>query len=105
MKFKTGQGSLSQYLKLPTNCIVKKPDNISTEEAAGVTCAGITAYQTLMTEGNFKEGQSVFVIGGSSSLGAYVIQMAKSMGASRIGASASGKNEDAVRKLGADDVS
>jgi len=75
------------------------------EEAAGVTCVAIASYQILTTYTRFKTGQSIFVNGGSSSLGGYVIQMAKLMGVSCIGASASGKNEDEVRKLGADDVS
>lgn len=47
---------------------------------------------------------SVFVNGGSSSVGAFAIQIAKAKGAT-VWASASGKNEQFVRSLGADEVS
>jgi NADPH:quinone reductase-like Zn-dependent oxidoreductase len=48
-------------------------------------------------------GQTVFINGGSSSLGAFSIQFAKAKGAKVI-ATASGKNESFVRQMGADEV-
>ena len=56
-------------------------------------------------QGNLEPGQTVFVNGGSSSVGAFAIQIAKAKGAAKVVASASGKNEEFVRGLGADEVS
>jgi NADPH:quinone reductase-like Zn-dependent oxidoreductase len=46
----------------------------------------------------------VFINGGSSSVGAFAIQIAKAKGINVV-ASASAKNEELVRSLGADEVS
>ena len=51
-----------------------------------------------------EEGQTLFVNGGSTAVGAYAIQLAKLKGA-KVVATASGKNEGYVRGLGADEVS
>jgi NADPH:quinone reductase-like Zn-dependent oxidoreductase len=51
-----------------------------------------------------ESGQTVFVNGGSSCIGAMAIQIAKARGV-RVVACASGRNEELVRNLGADEVS
>jgi NADPH:quinone reductase len=84
--------------------MAKKPENSTIEEAAGIACTASTAYQILVDLTKFKEGQTIFVNGGSSSLGGYVIQIARFLGASRIASSASAPNEALVRGLGADEV-
>lgn len=66
--------------------------------------AGLTAYDAIIKKANIQPGQSIFINGGSTSVGAYAIQIAKHKGA-RVTASASGKNEDFVRRMGADQVS
>ncbi|TBU35309.1 NAD(P)-binding protein [Dichomitus squalens] len=47
-------------------------------------------------------GQSVFINGGSTAVGSFAIQLAKAKGA-HVAVSASGKNEEYVRNLGADE--
>lgn len=100
---KAGQGALSDYLRIPVNYIDKKPSNISMSEAAGVPTVALTAYQALFDIGQLKPGQSVFINGGSTSVGIFAIQFAKSMGC-KVTVSASGKNEKLVRDVGADEV-
>ena len=100
---KTKEGALQQYARLPANHLVLRPKNISAVEAAGLSLAGQTAWQALHDCAQFEAGQSVFINGGSSSIGAYAIQIVKAKGATRVVATASGKNEEFVRNLGADE--
>ncbi|TRM64734.1 hypothetical protein BD626DRAFT_567608 [Schizophyllum amplum] len=111
LSFKFRQGALCEYLRIPTTHIVPRPANIPPTGAAGMALAGQTAYQVLFRhgtlarrpDGTLEPGQSIFVNGGSSSVGAYAIQIAKAKGAAHIVASASTQNEEMVRALGADE--
>ncbi|KAF9466323.1 hypothetical protein BDZ94DRAFT_1306315 [Collybia nuda] len=98
----TRQGALAQYVKMPADFLVMRPSNVSPVEAAGITLAGQTAYQGLVDIAKLEAGQTVFINGGSSAVGAFAIQIAKAIGA-RVVATASGKNEDFVRRLGVDE--
>lgn len=100
---KTTQGALTQYTRLPASDLVPLPDQISFTGAAGFTLAGLTAWQGLFNVGELEPGQHVFVNGGSSSCGAFAIQIAKAKGC-KVTASASGKNEELCKSLGADEV-
>jgi NADPH:quinone reductase-like Zn-dependent oxidoreductase len=101
LSFKTGQGALGQFICVPADHIVSRPPNITPIQAAGVSLAGLTAYQALFHVAKLEADQTVFINGGSTAVGAFAIQLAKTAGA-RVTASASGKNEDFVRGLGAD---
>ncbi|KZT69073.1 NAD(P)-binding protein [Daedalea quercina L-15889] len=98
---KTRMGALAQYTRVPANNLVPIPENTSPVQAAGITLASMTAYQALFDVGGLQPEQSVFINGGSSAVGAFAIQLAKAAGCT-VTASASGKNEEYVRSLGAD---
>lgn len=100
---KTGQGSLAEYARVTGDHLVKRPANVSPTEAAGITLAGMTAYMALVDIGKIEPGQTVFVNGGSSSVGGFAIQIAKAKGC-KVVAACSGKNIDFVKGLGADEV-
>jgi NADPH:quinone reductase-like Zn-dependent oxidoreductase len=72
-------------------------------EAAGLTLVGLTAYQGLWDLAKLEPGQTIFINGGSTSVGAIAIRLAKARRC-KVVASASGKNEQLVRDLGADEV-
>ncbi|VDB91720.1 unnamed protein product [Peniophora sp. CBMAI 1063] len=99
---KTKQGALAEYAWTDANNMVKRPDNITPTQAAGVPLAGQTAWQGLFECGELQDGQTVFINGGSTAVGSFAIQWAKARGC-RVIASASGKNEKYVRDLGADE--
>lgn len=101
LSLKTGQGALSQFIRVPADHIVSRPLNITSTQAAGVSLTGLTAYQALFHVAKLEADQTVFINGGSTAVGAFAVQLAKAVGA-RVTASASGKNEDFVRSLGAD---
>ncbi|KAF8917207.1 hypothetical protein CPB85DRAFT_1215370 [Mucidula mucida] len=99
----TKQGALQQYARVPANALALRPRNVTPTEAAGFTLAAQTAWQALFKAGGFEAGQTILVNGASSSVGAFTVQIAKAKGAGRIVATASEKNEDFVRSLGADE--
>lgn len=81
----------------------KRPPNVTAIQAAGLTLVGLTAYKAVVDIADVQAGQRVFVNGGSSSVGAISIQISKIKGA-HVAASASARNEQFVRQLGADEV-
>lgn len=82
---------------------MKRPSNITPIEAAGISLTALTAYQAIHHIAKAEPDQTVFVNGGSSATGAFAIQIAKAKGA-RVVATASAKNEQVIRELGADEV-
>lgn len=103
MTLKTRQGALAEYVSAPAKNVARRPENITPVQACGITLAGTTAWQALFDLGGLEEGQTVFVNGGSTAVGSYAIQFAKAKGC-RVIATASGKNEEYVRRMGADEV-
>jgi NADPH:quinone reductase-like Zn-dependent oxidoreductase len=81
------------------------PSNVSSIQAAGFTLTGLTVYQALIHWGKLEECQRVFMNSGSSSVGAFAIhwQITIAMGC-KVTTSASAKNGEFVRSLGADEV-
>jgi len=97
------RGALAQYIAVKPTEIVKRPDFLSSVEASGVICVALTAYQALFEVAQLRQepGQSVFINGGSTSVGMYAIQIAKSYGL-KVAASTSGRNAKLVEELGAE---
>lgn len=94
-------GGLAEYIAAPADTIVPLPPSISPLEAAGAPVASITALDSLKPY--IRAGSRVFINGGSGGVGTYAIQIAKILGA-HVTVSCSGKNEELVRSLGADEV-
>lgn len=106
--FKTGdavfggqQGALAEYVVISGQRLVKKPDNISFEQAGAVNIAAKTALQALRDAGKLRPGQKVLINGASGGVGTFAVQIAKHLGAEVTGVSSS-RNTQLVRSLGAD---
>jgi len=102
LQFKTRQGALTQYTRLPASRVYPRPNNITPTQAAGLALAPLTAYQALFKLGKLQPGQHIFINGGSTAVGSSAIQMAKAIGCT-VTATASAKNETFVRSLGVDE--
>jgi NADPH:quinone reductase-like Zn-dependent oxidoreductase len=83
--------------------VVRKPAELTFEEAAGIPIAAVTALQGLRNHGHLGPGQKVLINGASGGVGTYAVQIAKSLGA-EVTAVCSTRNVEMVRSLGADHV-
>lgn len=109
--------TFQQYCKMPAALVAKTPNNISDDEAAGIMVASVavlTAYYD-KTGHNLPppwdkdgeqagKGKALAILGGSSSVGQYAIQMAKLSGFDRIVTNSSAKHVEHLKSLGADVV-
>ena len=102
--FGGGKGSFAQYLRVrDSGAVVRKPANVSHEQAAALPIAAVTALQALRDQAQLKPGQKVLVNGASGGVGTYAVQIAKAMGAEVTGVTST-RNVDMVASLGADRV-
>jgi len=104
--FETGPlwGGFAEYTHLPETNVVKIPDNLSYNDAAAVSMAGMTSWHMLVGRAKIRPGQTVLVMGGRSGIGTIGIQIAKMFNCTVI---ATAGNEDKMRKcqqVGADYV-
>jgi NADPH:quinone reductase-like Zn-dependent oxidoreductase len=95
-------GAFAEYVCV-RDAIVKKPANLSFEEAAAIPIAGLTALQGLRDKGRLQAGQKVLVNGASGGVGTFAVQIAKALGA-EVTAVCRTRNVELVRALGADRV-
>ncbi|KAI0818932.1 hypothetical protein BC629DRAFT_1278810 [Irpex lacteus] len=98
---KTKQGSLQEYLVTPSNRVSLRPASLKPTEASGLALVGLTAYQVLFNIAKIEPGQSIFINGGSTSVGIIAIQLAKAIGCT-VTAAASTPKEELLKSLGVD---
>ena len=93
-------GAFAEYAAIKQNAIAKVPEYLSDEEAACIPLTALTALQAfeLMQP---KAEETIFISGGTGSLGAMAIPMAKSYGLTVI-TNGSAANRERVLALGAD---
>ena len=99
----SGLGAYAEFLAVKPATIVRKPSNLSFEEAASVPVASQTAWEGIFTHGYLEKGQTILIHGGAGAVGAYAVQLASHAGASVI-VTASGDNEAYVKSIGASRV-
>ena len=101
--FQTGPlwGGYCEVAHLPEVNVVKIPENISYDEAAAASMTLLTSWHMLVGRAQIRPGQLVLVMGGSSGVGNFGIQIAKLYGCTVI-ATASPDKLDQLLTLGAD---
>lgn len=93
-------GTYGEEVVLPSAKVAKIPDKMSWEEAAGMVTPGITAYNLINHLTEIQPTDTVMILGASGAVGSSLIQLLHEKGI-RILTSASSKNEEKVKKLGA----
>ena len=93
-------GAFAQYAAIEESALSLMPDYLSFEEAASIPLTALTAMQAFEIM-QVKSGESIFISGGTGSLGAMAIPIAKSLGL-HVYTNGSKENEERVRKLGAE---
>lgn len=96
-------GSFAEFAVTPAEKLVRKPANVSFEQAAAVPVSGVTALQVLRDKAMVLPGQNVLVIGAAGGVGTMAVQIAKAFGAEVTGVASTSKL-DLVRSIGADAV-
>jgi len=101
--FETGPlwGGYCEVTHLPEVNVVKIPENITYDEAAAASMTLLTSWHMLVDRAKIQPGQLVLVMGGSSGVGSFGIQIAKLFGCTVI-ATASPDKLDKLLELGAD---
>lgn len=99
----TLDGMATQYALLNEQWATPVPEYLSWEEAACLSCAGLTAWCSLTGSGALRAGQTVLTLGtGDTSL--FAVQLAKAMGCRVIATTSNETKAEKLRALGADHV-
>ena len=97
-------GAHAEFITMPANGkVVRKPDNLSFEDAAAIPFGATTAYDFLVNKTKLQKGQTVLINGASGAVGSACVQIAKHIGA-HVTAVCSGRNVALVKEIGADKV-
>src|SRR5213076_1663388 len=100
--FGSRTGAFGEYVC--ARMVVRKPANVTFEEAAAVPVGALTALQAIRDRGGLQEGGSVLVNGASGAVGTFAVQIAKALGAGKVTAVCSTRNVEQAGALGADRV-
>jgi len=99
----TRNGAYAEYIVVRESEIAFKPKSLHHIRAATVSLAALTAWQALFDTGQLQPSQRVLIHGGSGGVGHFAVQLAKWKGA-YVFATASTKNQELLRELGADEI-
>lgn len=97
-------GANAEYIVMPADGrLVRKPANMSFENAAALPFGATTAYDFLVNKGKLRAGETVLINGASGSVGCACVQIAKHL-QGEVTAVCSAANRSLMLELGADRV-
>ncbi len=97
-------GTYAELVSAPDRTVAHKPSGLEFGTAAALPLAGLTALQ-LLNAIEVGPGDVVLVHGASGGVGHLAVQLARELGASRVIGTASERNHEFLRELGAEPVS
>jgi NADPH:quinone reductase-like Zn-dependent oxidoreductase len=96
-------GTYAELVPAPERALARKPPGLGWAEAGALPLVGLTAYQGLKAA-NLAKGETVLVNAAAGGVGHVAVQVARLLGAVRVIGTASERNHDFVRELGAEPV-
>ncbi len=96
-------GCAQQYMVLSAESVVKVPGHLTDAQVSCLPCAALTAWRSLVVEGNLKAGDTV-LLQGTGGVSICALQIAKAMGLEAIITSSSDEKLEHAKALGADHV-
>jgi NADPH:quinone reductase-like Zn-dependent oxidoreductase len=99
----TRDGAYADYIAVREAAVAMKPKSLHHVRAAATPVSALTAWRSLFDLGDLQSGQHILIHGGSGGVGHFAVQLAKWKGAYVI-ATASTKNQELLRELGADET-
>ena len=97
------EGTYAENLAVKAELVAKKPDTLSHAEAAALGLISLTALTAIEDTAKLKRGETILIQGGAGGVAGFAIELAKHIGATVI-TTASTRNHDYLRRLGADQV-
>jgi NADPH:quinone reductase-like Zn-dependent oxidoreductase len=97
------EGAYAEKIAIKAAIIARKPDRLGHADAAAMALTSLTALWALEDTAKLKPGETILIQGGAGGVAGFAIQLAKHIGATVI-TTASARNRDYVRRLGADRV-
>ncbi len=95
-------GTLAEYLSVPTDRLKEKPAHLTSVEAAAFPLAALTAYRAVFTKGQVKSGDKVLVTGIGGGVAQFAMAFAKNLGARVSVSSSSDWKLEKAKNSGAD---
>lgn len=100
--FRRDGADADYVIALPSE-LAPRPRTLDDTQAAAVPLSALTAWQALFVHGGLSAGQTALIHGAAGGVGVFATQLARWKGA-RVITTASARNADFVRALGADEV-
>ncbi|PKB58809.1 MAG: hypothetical protein BZY83_05085 [SAR202 cluster bacterium Casp-Chloro-G2] len=97
-------GGFAEYVALSEHSLVRVPEGVDPIGAALLACPMGVALQAVQETALVQPGEAVVITGASGGLGAHAVQAAAALGARVLAVSSSPEKENALRRLGADEV-
>ena len=96
-------GALTELGVFPESALLPVPDGMTTDTAASLACAGVTAWTALHCGGPVGLDSKVLLLG-TGGVSIFALQLAKSFGATAVITSSSDEKLERARELGADET-
>jgi NADPH:quinone reductase len=100
----TGWGAAREAVAVPAELLVKLPDRLDFDRAAGLTVTYGTTLYALRVRAELQAGETLVVLGASGGTGLATIELGKIMGARVIACASSDEKLDFARAHGADET-
>jgi len=97
-------GTQAEYITVPEACVVPMPDDLDFDTAAGISLAGLTAWNMVVDEGKSQAGEHALVLGASGGVGVFTLLLLKHLGLSVHVVTSSPEKKDRLIAMGADSV-
>lgn len=82
----TRDGTHAEYVVAPIHILLRKPENLSMEQAAAIGVSFTTAWTALMQAARLQAGETILIVGALGAVGQAAVQIAKWKDAQVIGA-------------------
>jgi zinc-binding alcohol dehydrogenase/oxidoreductase len=69
-------GTFAEYLLISKKYVHPKPDHLTTQEAAAIPLAGVTAYRALFSKARLRPGERILITGIGGGAALFALQMA-----------------------------
>ena len=100
-------GGFSEYIRVPKEWIIKKPDNLELEESMAYGTAGLTAglcVRKILISGIKPDDGEVFVTGATGGVGIVAVMLLAKLGFDVVAITGKDTETDLLKSLGAKDV-